>query len=64
MPPIPDATLSPSSKNETGRNTAHFHPSNFHSTPSKQGLTLVSISAQLEQTLPIAAQLKLTLSPK
>ena len=29
----------------------------------RQGLTLVSISAQLELTLPLSAQLKLTLSP-
>ena len=28
-----------------------------------QGLTLVPISAQLEQTLPLSAQLNLTLSP-
>jgi hypothetical protein len=30
---------------------------------SRQGLTLAPISAELEHTLPISAQLKLTLSP-
>ena len=31
--------------------------------PYGQGLTLVPVSAQLELTLPLAARLKLTLSP-
>jgi hypothetical protein len=31
---------------------------------STQGLTLVPISAQLELTSPLSAQLKLTLSPR
>ena len=37
--------------------------SNTATYPSEQGLTLVPISAQLELTLPLAAQLKYTLSP-
>jgi len=33
-----------------------------HLVHERQGLTLVSISAQLEHTLPLSAQLKLTVS--
>jgi hypothetical protein len=38
-------------------------PGNHNPITSNQGLTLVPISAQLELTLPLSAQRKLTSSP-